>query len=226
MSYLRQLLNSYKTWKYWKKSGLNLHRGFIPSETYLKHPPNSTFNGKRVLNIGCGKNVYSAPNVTNTDLMEGNGVNLVWDLSVVPFPFKDGEFDFIIANHVLEHVPNWFECFKELARVLKPGGKLEVWIPPISSDSAFTYRDHINRIGVESFSGIDGMRRHGTNLWAGKEFEALTEVAKLSLVQKTARPALHWWCFFAPNWALSWMAMHLRNVISEEGYFFVKRGKE
>ncbi len=226
MRYLKHLLSSYKSWKYWKDSGLNLHRGFIPSETYLKYPPNSTFSGKKVLNIGCGRNVYKAPNVTNTDLCAGNGVNLVWDLSVVPLPFKDEEFDLIIANHVLEHVPNWFECFKDLARVLKTGGELVVWIPPVSSDSAYTYRDHINRIGTESFAGTGTFRRQGTNLAAGEEFSKLTHVAQLFLTQKQARPALHWWCFFAPNLVLDWMGTHLRNVISEEGYFFTKRGKE
>lgn len=225
MSYLKHLKSSYKSWKYWKNSGLTLYRGFVPSETYVKYLPESTFEGKRVLNIGCGRNVYAAPNVVNTDLIKGPGVNLVIDLGKCAkkkLPFKDGEFDFIIANHVLEHIPDWWSCFQELARVLKTGGKLEVWIPPVSSDSSFTYRDHINRIGMESFVGIGGFRRNGTNLAAGKEFEEMTHVTKLKMTQKTARPALHWWCFFAPNTVLEWMALHLRNVVSEEGYFFTK----
>lgn len=225
LSYLKYCHKSYKTYKQWKGSGLNLYRGFIPSETYIKYPPNCFFNEKRVLNLGCGRNVYRAPNVTNLDCVAADGVNVVWDLAKTPLPFATGEFDFIIANHVLEHIPNWFECFKELARVLKSGGTLEVWIPPVSSDSAFTYRDHINRIGVESFAGTADLRRNGTNLAAGVEFAGLTDVARLRMVKKMARPALHWWCFFAPSSVLNWMSTHLRNVISEEGYFFIKEGK-
>jgi len=222
MNYLKHLVSSYKTWKFWKNSGLTLYRQFIPSQTYIKYLPESTFNGGWVLNLGCGTSIYKAENVVNLDCVAAEGVDVVWDLSKMPLPFKDEQFDFIIANHVLEHIPNWFECFKELSRVLKVGGKLEVWIPPVSSDSSFTYRDHINSIGVESFSGIKDLRRCGVNLAANEEIKSLDCLSQLRMTQKCGRPALHWWCFFAPNSVLAWMAMHLRNVISEEGYFFTK----
>lgn len=221
--YLKSLKTSWKTWKYWKKSGLNLHRGFIPSETYVKYQPNEKFGGRIVLNAGCGRNVYKTANVTNTDLFKGDGVDIIVDLSK-PLPFNDNQFDFILANHVMEHVPNWFDCFKEFARVLKPGGTMELWFPPISSDTIFTYRDHINRIGIESFSGIADIRRSGTNLWAAQEFEKLDHLKNVYLIQKKIRPALKWWVFFAPNWLMEFYSLHLRNCFSEEGYFFTKRG--
>lgn len=37
-------------------------------------------------------------------------------------PFKDNEFDVILCNHVLEHIPNDTKAMQELYRVLKPGG--------------------------------------------------------------------------------------------------------
>lgn len=37
-------------------------------------------------------------------------------------PFKNGEFDVILCNHVLEHIPNDKKAMKELHRVLKKGG--------------------------------------------------------------------------------------------------------
>lgn len=37
-------------------------------------------------------------------------------------PFKDNEFDVILCNHVLEHIPDDIKAMKELFRVLKPGG--------------------------------------------------------------------------------------------------------
>lgn len=37
-------------------------------------------------------------------------------------PFKDNEFDVILCNHVLEHIPNDSQAMKELYRVLKPSG--------------------------------------------------------------------------------------------------------
>lgn len=37
-------------------------------------------------------------------------------------PFKDDEFDVILCNHVLEHIPNDTKAMQELYRVLKPNG--------------------------------------------------------------------------------------------------------
>ena len=44
-------------------------------------------------------------------------------------PFRDGSFDRIIASEVLEHIPDDTAAFRELARVLKPGGTLAVTVP-------------------------------------------------------------------------------------------------
>ncbi len=37
-------------------------------------------------------------------------------------PFADNEFDVILCNHVLEHIPDDKTAMKELFRVMKPGG--------------------------------------------------------------------------------------------------------
>ena len=37
-------------------------------------------------------------------------------------PYNEDKFDFIIANHVLEHIPDYGKALREFFRVLKPGG--------------------------------------------------------------------------------------------------------
>lgn len=37
-------------------------------------------------------------------------------------PFEDNSFDFILCNHVLEHIPDDKKAMEELYRILKPGG--------------------------------------------------------------------------------------------------------
>lgn len=224
MSLLSHYKANYKTWKVYNSMPVQFKRDnrFFPSEPYLKYPKDSTFTGKIVLNLGCGRSVYNSPNVVNLDCVAGEGINAVWDLSKTPLPIEDESFDFILANHVLEHIPNWFECFKELARILKPGGKLEVWIPPISSDSAFAFRDHLNRIGQRSFDGVGPEATAGCNALSGAEFKQFTHLKKLKLVQSGSRPCVKWWMMLAWPSLTSFFLTHLRNVASEELYVFEK----
>lgn len=219
MSYFSELWGNYKFYKKCKEAKLWNNR--ISSSTYLKYPQNSTFNGAKVLNFGCGGSIYRAPNVVNLDCTPGECVTVV-PSSEIRLPFADNTFDFIIANHVMEHIPQWFETMKEFARVVKVGGRIEIWVPPISSDSAFGYRDHINRIGEDSFAGCSTVSRPGSNLLAAKEFQELGDFRKLIMTGRTARPIVTWWTTFAPTSILQWMMTHLRNVISEEGFFFIK----
>jgi SAM-dependent methyltransferase len=44
-------------------------------------------------------------------------------------PFGDGQFDFVVANHVLEHVQEDAHALREIFRVLKPGGQAVLQTP-------------------------------------------------------------------------------------------------
>ena len=46
-----------------------------------------------------------------------------------PLPFADGEFDTIILSDVLEHISGPDDLWKEMARILAPGGKIIVSVP-------------------------------------------------------------------------------------------------
>jgi ubiquinone/menaquinone biosynthesis C-methylase UbiE len=139
-----------------------------------------------------------------------------------PLPFPDESFDFILANHILEHVPNWWHAFEECARLLKPGGTLEVWGPGMGSDSVLGFRDHINTINQCSFWGINDFSKNPNNAWAASN--AKGPAAQLKLKQMAIRlyEKEHWWIRLAPAWLKTWMAHHLRNVIHEVGFEFVK----
>ena len=44
-------------------------------------------------------------------------------------PFEADSFDFILCNHVLEHIPDDTKAMQELYRILKPGGTAILQIP-------------------------------------------------------------------------------------------------
>lgn len=51
--------------------------------------------------------------------------------------FADGNFDRLIATHVLEHIPEPHKVLREWARVIKPGGILSLVLP---CDPGFAWR--------------------------------------------------------------------------------------
>jgi SAM-dependent methyltransferase len=55
-------------------------------------------------------------------------------------PFQDSEYDIILCNHVLEHIPDDTKAMQELYRVLKPGGMAILQIPQDLS-RAVTFSD-------------------------------------------------------------------------------------
>ena len=222
MNLYQHYRNNYRHWKAFKNLP-KTHQsilGYFPSEPYYKYHPDYDFGGKKVLNFGCGKSVYKAPNVMNVDIAEGPNV-IVRDSSK-PLSQFGTDFDFILANHVLEHVPSWFETLKEMAEVLKPGGKLEIFIPPISSDSAFSFRDHINRIGIRSFDGVGPNPSAGANPYFDHEYQTFTHLKKLQMIEHNVRPCCKWWMALAWPSLMKFFTEHLRNVVSEERYLFVK----
>jgi SAM-dependent methyltransferase len=56
-------------------------------------------------------------------------------------PFKDNSFNFILCNHVLEHIPDDTQAMQELYRVLAPGGTAILQIPQDLS-RAVTFEDN------------------------------------------------------------------------------------
>lgn len=216
------LKNKYNAVKYSIKNP-----GRSSSSTYVKYPADTEFLGSRVLNLGCGTTVYKFPNVVNLDMFNGDGIDCVCDLSKEKLPFKDGEFDFIIANMIFEHIPNWFECFKECARVLKVGGTMEIWLPGDGGSSQLGYRDHVNVINDFSFYGIRGTMRNHANSWEIEERKNLGDVVDLQMKRARAIKMMNfWWIQIMPQETQVWMANYLRNVVQEMGYEFIKLPKE
>ncbi len=53
----------------------------------------------------------------------------VQKIDATDIPFSDNYFDILIANHILEHIPNYMQALKEFYRVLRPGGSAFLQTP-------------------------------------------------------------------------------------------------
>tara|TARA_B100000780_G_scaffold267924_1_gene225418 strand:- start:134 stop:742 length:609 start_codon:yes stop_codon:yes gene_type:complete len=76
-----------------------------------------------ILDIGCGygANMYASVICDVQDLSKYYPNKKFVKLNEKKLPFKDQEFDFVIASHVMEHVEDIEYFIKELERVSKKG---------------------------------------------------------------------------------------------------------
>jgi SAM-dependent methyltransferase len=88
----------------------------------------------RLLDLGCGQvplfGAYQAfiSSSTCVDWIRGVHTDIECDLSQ-PLPLSDSEYDTILVSDVLEHVPDPGLLWREIARVIAPGGKVIVNVP-------------------------------------------------------------------------------------------------
>jgi len=92
----------------------------------------------------------------HVDLEPGEGIDLVYDLNEVPWPWDDESADIIVAEDLVEHLKiSLIEFCEEAWRVLAPGGELFIRTPHHSGDSSWidpTHRWHLNE---QSFQYLD-----------------------------------------------------------------------
>jgi len=99
----------------------------------------------KILELGCGKKPYEpkkGEKVIHLDKVKLPHVEVVWDLNKFPWPFKDNEFDVIIASHVLEHLDDLIKAMEEIWRITKPGGLVKIRVPYAKNYGAFTDPTH------------------------------------------------------------------------------------
>jgi 2-polyprenyl-3-methyl-5-hydroxy-6-metoxy-1,4-benzoquinol methylase len=135
--------------------------GEIPS---LSHPcttekivhllEDQDFKGKRILDLGAGAGYLSK---RLYDWLERQGLDagsILTPCDLYPeqfqfdkltcvksdfnerLPFADASFDSVVCMEVIEHIPNQLQLMSEMARLVKPGGKLIVTTPNVLNINA------------------------------------------------------------------------------------------
>ena len=99
---------------------------------------------KRVLDVGCGMGRFAevasrwGGHVTGVDLtraVDSASANLagrpnvrLLQASLFELPFPDGAFDIVYSLGVLHHTPDCKRAFLAITRLVRPGGRLCVWV--------------------------------------------------------------------------------------------------
>jgi hypothetical protein len=146
--------------KKWNPTFQKLYKR-LEEEFNLKHidMPNEDKEYKK-LNMGCGLNKQDGfLNVDRSDLV--NPDQKV-DLEVTPWPWKDNEFDHIVAQSILEHLGDTNEDFidiiKEMYRVTENGGIWEIEVPHWRCDVALDDLTHKRLVTIGMFHLFNNKR--------------------------------------------------------------------
>jgi len=142
----------------------------------------------RILDIGCGKNKYKSENkkdkIIGLDIVKLPGVDVVHDLEKFPWPFKDNEFDIIIANHILEHLSNTVRVMEEIWRISKPDAIIKINVPYFTSPGAFQDPTHKRFFTLRTFDYFTN--ESGLNYYSKARFKIL----KKKLIFDSVRPKI------------------------------------
>ena len=153
-----------------------------------------------MLHIAPEKNLYELfkSNKNINYLTGGFDMQLAMEkIDITKIPEKDNTFDFIICNHVLEHVPNDLDAIKELYRVLKKGGQAILQVPisfknkktfedndifdPSDRLKYFGQSDHVRIYGLDYFERLESAG-FSVNIVDFQSTLSKTELLKYSLV--------------------------------------------
>jgi ubiquinone/menaquinone biosynthesis C-methylase UbiE len=154
-------------------------------QRYISTVDSLVYSNSKILDIGCGHGDFMKPVYQKTDFTFGIDpdkrsldknqiIKNKFSGTVESLPFPDNFFDLAVSAFVLEHLENPTKAFKEIYRVLKPGGKA-IFLTP----NVWNYNVWIIRLIPEKFH--DFLTR---KLYNRQEHDAFSKFYRINSVKK------------------------------------------
>jgi len=110
------------------------------------------------LHLGCGNNILEG--WVNHDISPLPGVDVVHDLTILPWPFESNSFCEVLMVNVLEHLSDTVKTIEELHRIAAPGAKVTIRVPYWNSPDMTTDPTHKAFFNEHSLDFFDPSQRH------------------------------------------------------------------
>lgn len=104
--------------------------------------------------MGCGR--AKTPGAIGVDANRQSDADLLHDLEMVPYPFRDNSFERVICNGIIEHLDDVVAVMEELHRICCSGAVISITTPYFTSVDAFTDPTHKHYFSSRSFDYFTG----------------------------------------------------------------------
>ena len=111
-----------------------------------------------LLDVGCGSRKRGE--FTGMDIISMDGVDIVHDMNIAPWPILDNSVEVMIFDDVLEHSKDFLTILKEVYRVSTNGCIVKIAVPHFSSDNMYTDPTHTTFFSSRSFDYFDKSKNH------------------------------------------------------------------
>ena len=169
-------------------------------------------HNRKKLNLGCGSDIREE--CVNQDIALLPGVDVVYDLSRYPYPFRDNSFDEIYALSVLEHLPDLVATMNELHRICAPQAVVHVRVPFWNSEVAAADPTHVRAFSERTFLFFDPRSVHCRlrHYYADARFlvESVRFRVNVPFVNRPYRVSVEW-----KKRLVRFLATYLCGIISE-----------
>jgi ubiquinone/menaquinone biosynthesis C-methylase UbiE len=115
------------------------------------------------LNIGCGNLPFD--DCINVDKRRTELDAIQHDLERFPWPFPNNKFEIVYAYDIIEHLTDVIKTMEEIARVLKPGGRVEIRTCAWDKEQSYSDPTHKHFFTLNSFDFFD------PTTWRGKKYD-------------------------------------------------------
>ncbi len=102
------------------------------------------------LELGCGQNKRDG--FYGMDHVEMDGVDVVTDLNKPLHLLQDGCCEYIYTRHVLEHINEFLPLMREIHRITKTDGTVEIIVPHFSNVYGYSDPTHVRFFGLYSMN--------------------------------------------------------------------------
>ena len=126
-----------------------IKRIILPHWTDINNDIYNYEKTKKILHMGPGLNKIK--NTISIDINSTTNPDFVWDLNKIPWPLESNSIDAVIAMNVIEHLDDTTSVMKEIHRVSKINGVVNILVPHFSDCAAFIDPTHKSFFGFSTF---------------------------------------------------------------------------